>query len=69
MKLVQHLGAKHLRVSYLQGVFFAVGVKALRSQAELPDPAVVEIVIEELIANRKDVVGAHLKVKPRTQVG
>ena len=68
-KLVQGLGAEHLRVAHLQSVFVAVGVEALRSKIQLPDPAVGEIVVEKLIANREDIVGAQLKVKARTQVG
>ena len=67
-KLVERLGAEHLRVTDLQGMFVAVGVEALGSKIELPDPAVVEIVVVKLIANRENIVGAQLKVKPRTQV-
>ena len=69
MKLVQPLGADHLRVTDLQGVFVAVGIKPLRNKVELPNSAVGEIVVEILIANRQDIVRAELKVKARAQVG
>src|SRR5208283_3079195 len=68
-KAVQRLGAEHLRVTNLHGMFVAVGVKALRSKAQLPDSAIGGIVVEKLIANREDIVGTELKVSARTQVG
>src|SRR5208282_3048500 len=53
----------------LEGMFKAMGVEAQRREVELPDSAIAQVVVKELVANRQDVVGAQLIVKPRAKIG